>query len=198
MPVGFNHHASPVNPLHDGLRGVGLVNVSKKLSARYDTLSIMEEIGKYDHKRVFNQLGTLGGGNHFIELCLDESNAVWVMLHSGSPNIGKTIGETVIHMARQIAEREERGLRDKDLAWLDEGTAEFDMYVEGLRWAQDYAPHNRALMMHAVLLALREVRAPDRNVRQRRAVSPQLYVGRRTLRPAGLGNAQGCSVGAQR
>ena len=156
VPVGFNHHAVPVNPLHDGLRGVGLVNVSKKLSARYDELSIMEKIGKYDHKRVFNQMGTLGGGNHFIELCLDESNAVWVMLHSGSRNIGKTIGETAIHMARQIAEREERGLRDKDLAWLDEGTAEFDMYVEGLRWAQDYAAHNRALMMHAVLFALRE------------------------------------------
>jgi tRNA-splicing ligase RtcB len=156
VPVGFNHHDAPLNPLHDGLRGVGLVNAGKKLSGRYDNLSIMEEIGKYDHKRVFNQLGTLGGGNHFIELCLDESNAVWVMLHSGSRHIGKTIGETAIHMARQIAEREERGLRDKDLAWLDEGTVEFDMYVEGLRWAQDYAAHNRALMMHEVLLALRE------------------------------------------
>ncbi len=156
VPVGFSHHASPVNPLHDGLRGVGLVNSSRKLNGRYDKLAIMDMIGKYDHKRVFTQLGTLGGGNHFIELCLDESNAVWVMLHSGSRNIGKTIGETAIHMARQIAEREERGLRDKDLAWLDAGSLEFDMYVEGLRWAQDYAAHNRALMMHAVLLALRE------------------------------------------
>lgn len=73
-------------------------------------------IGKHDHKRTFKQMGTLGGGNHFIELCVDESNGVWVMLHSGSRNIGKTIGETAIHMARQIAEREERGLRDRDLA----------------------------------------------------------------------------------
>ena len=102
------------------------MNASKKLSLRYDVLSIMDEIGKYDHKRVVNQLGTLGGGNHFIEICLDESNVVWVMLHSGSRNIGKTIGETAIHMAREIAEREERGLRDKDLAWLDEGSKEFD------------------------------------------------------------------------
>jgi tRNA-splicing ligase RtcB (3'-phosphate/5'-hydroxy nucleic acid ligase) len=156
VPVGFNHHDSPVNPLHDGLRGVALMNAGKKLALRYDALKIHDVIGKYDHKRVFNQLGTLGGGNHFIEVCLDESNAVWVMLHSGSRNIGKTIGETAIHMARGIAERKERGLRDKDLAWLDEGTMEFDMYVEGLRWAQDYAAHNRALMMHAVLLALRE------------------------------------------
>jgi tRNA-splicing ligase RtcB len=72
--------------------------------------------------------GTLGG-NHFIELCVDESNGVWVMLNSGSRN-GKTIGETTIHMARQIAEGEERRLRDRD---LDEGSAEFDMYIEGLR-----------------------------------------------------------------
>ena len=102
------------------------------------------------------QLGTLGGGNHFIELCLDQSGNVWVMLHSGSRNIGKTIGETAISMARDIAERKERKLRDRDLAWLDEGTVEFDMYVEGLRWAQDYAAHNRALMLHAVLNALHQ------------------------------------------
>ena len=91
VPVGFNHHDTPLNPLHDGLRGVGLVNAGKGLSSRYDKLSIMEVIRKYDHKRVFKQLGTLGGGNHFIELCLDESNAVWVMLHSGSRNIGKEL-----------------------------------------------------------------------------------------------------------
>jgi tRNA-splicing ligase RtcB len=156
VPVGFNHHDSAVNPLHDGLRGVALTNTGKKLSARYDSLKIMDVIGKYDHTRVFKQLGTLGGGNHFIELCLDESNAVWVMLHSGSRNIGKTIGETAISMAREIAERKETHLRDRDLAWLDEGSVEFDMYVEGLRWAQDYATHNRALMMHAVLKALHE------------------------------------------
>jgi tRNA-splicing ligase RtcB len=156
VPVGFDHHDSPVNPLHDGLRGVGLVNAGKKLSERYDGLAIMEKIGKYDHKRVFAQLGTLGGGNHFIELCLDESQDVWVMLHSGSRNIGKTIGECAIHMARKIAESKETHLQDKDLAWLDEGTVEFEIYVAGLRWAQDYAAHNRALMMHAVLLALRE------------------------------------------
>jgi tRNA-splicing ligase RtcB len=156
VPVGFNAHDRPLNPLHDGLRGVALSNAGKKLSERYESLKIMDVIGKHDHKRTFKQLGTLGGGNHFIELCVDESNDVWVMLHSGSRNIGKTIGETAIHMARQIAEREERGLRDRDLAWLDEGSAEFDMYVEGLRWAQDYAAHNRALMMHEVLIALRE------------------------------------------
>jgi tRNA-splicing ligase RtcB (3'-phosphate/5'-hydroxy nucleic acid ligase) len=161
VPVGFGAHDRPLNPLREGplregLRGVALSSAGKKLGERYEKLAIMDLIGKHDHKRTFNQLGTLGGGNHFIELCVDESGGVWVMLHSGSRNIGKTIGETAIHMARQIAEREERGLRDRDLAWLDEGSAEFDMYVEGLRWAQDYAAHNRALMMHEVLIALRE------------------------------------------
>lgn len=156
VPVGFNAHDRPLNPIHDGLRGVALANTGRMLAKRYEALRIMDVIGKHDHRRTYNQLGTLGGGNHFIELCLDESDSVWVMLHSGSRNIGKTIGETAIHMAREIAEREERRLRDRDLAWLDEGTAEFDMYVEALHWAQDYAAHNRALMMHEVLIALRE------------------------------------------
>jgi tRNA-splicing ligase RtcB len=100
------------------------------------------------------QLGTLGGGNHFIEVCLDEQQAVWVMLHSGSRHIGKTIGEAAIYMARDVAERAGRHLADRDLAWLDEGSVEFERYVEALRWAQDYAAHNRALMLHAVAKAV--------------------------------------------
>lgn len=156
VPVGFSAHDRPLTPQHDGLRGMALANAGRKLAQRYERLAIMDLIGKHDHKRTFKQLGTLGGGNHFIELCLDEANGVWVMLHSGSRNIGKTIGETAIHMAREIAEREERALRDRDLAWLDEGSVQFEMYVEALSWAQDYAAHNRALMMHEVLGALRE------------------------------------------
>jgi tRNA-splicing ligase RtcB len=156
VPVGFSMHDRPLSLAGDGPQGRTLASRGRELARRYEKLAIMEAIGKYDHKRTFHQLGTLGGGNHFIELCIDESNGVWVMLHSGSRNIGKTIGETAIHMAREIAEREDRKLRDRDLAWLDEGTRAFDMYVEALQWAQDYAAHNRALMMHQVLLALRE------------------------------------------
>jgi tRNA-splicing ligase RtcB len=115
----------------------------------------MERIGKFDHKRVWSQLGTLGGGNHFIELCLDETDSVWIMLHSGSRNVGNRIGETAISLARNEAHRLDRKLPDRDLAWLDEGTVLFDEYVAGLRWAQDYAAHNRSLMLHAVLKALR-------------------------------------------
>jgi tRNA-splicing ligase RtcB (3'-phosphate/5'-hydroxy nucleic acid ligase) len=156
VPVGFASHDAAVNPIRDGVRGVQLAQAGKALYDRFGQLRILDVIRQYDSSRIFQQLGTLGGGNHFIELCLDESNVVWVMLHSGSRNIGKTIGETAISMAREIAERKERQLRDRDLAWLDEGSVEFEMYIEGLRWAQDYAAHNRALMLHAVLSALHE------------------------------------------
>ena len=154
VPVGFSSHDVAINPGRDGVRGAQLAQAGKQLHERFGQLKILDVIRQYDPSRTFKQLGTLGGGNHFIELCLDESDVVWVMLHSGSRNIGKTIGETAISMAREIAERKERKLRDRDLAWLDEGSVEFEMYIEGLRWAQDYAAHNRALMLHAVLNAL--------------------------------------------
>ena len=156
VPVGFSSHDEPVDTRHDGQRGLALADAGRKLAERFKKLRILEVIRQYDPSKTFKQLGTLGGGNHFIELCLDESQQVWIMLHSGSRNIGKTIGETAIGMAREVAQRLERRLPDNDLAWLDEGSPEFEMYVEGLRWAQDYAAHNRALMLHAVLNALRE------------------------------------------
>jgi len=133
VPVGFNGHDSAVNTSRDGLNGIALHRTGKQLAERYDALKIMDVIGKHDHAKVFKQLGTLGGGNHFIELCLDEAQQVWIMLHSGSRNIGKTIGECAINMAKEVAQRLGRHLPDRDLAWLDEGSVEFDMYVEGLR-----------------------------------------------------------------
>jgi len=156
VPVGFSSHDEPVDTRRDGQRGLALADAGRKLAERFKKLRILEVIRQYDPSKTFKQLGTLGGGNHFIELCLDESQQVWIMLPSGSRNIGKTIGETAIGMAREVAQRLERRLPDNDLAWLDEGSPEFEMYVEGLRWAQDYAAHNRALMLHAVLNALRE------------------------------------------
>ena len=155
VPVGFSMHKRPVNPRPDELFGMQLERSSEQLHDRYQRLRIMERIGKFDHARVWTQLGTLGGGNHFIEICLDESDRVWVLLHSGSRNVGKTIGETAIGMARDQAQRLQRNLPDRDLAWLDEGTPQFEEYVDGLRWAQDYAAHNRDLMLLAVLSALR-------------------------------------------
>ena len=101
-----------------------------------------------------NQLGTLGGGNHFIELCLDEAERVWVMLHSGSRGVGNAIGSHFIELARRDAERENLHLPDRDLAYFREGARHFDDYVEAVSWAQDYAHANREAMMEAVLAAL--------------------------------------------
>ena len=102
------------------------------------------------------QLGTLGGGNHFIEICLDTKDTVWVMLHSGSRGIGNRIGQHFIGLARKDMRRHFINLPDEDLAYLVEGTTHFDDYVEAMEWAQDYAAGNRQAMMDSVLHVLRE------------------------------------------
>ena len=101
------------------------------------------------------QMGTLGGGNHFIELCLDEANHVWVMLHSGSRGIGNAIGTYFIELARRDAERQQIALPDRDLAYFREGAEHFDDYVEAVGWAQRYAAANRRAMADLVLAAMR-------------------------------------------
>ena len=107
-----------------------------------------------------HQLGTLGGGNHFIEVCLDEEDRVWVMLHSGSRGIGNAIGSYFIELARKDAERNDLHLPDRDLAYFPEGARHFDDYVEAVGWAQDYARANRAEMMDLVLEAMRRQLPP--------------------------------------
>jgi tRNA-splicing ligase RtcB len=107
-----------------------------------------------DTKRQVNQLGTLGTGNHFVEVCLDEADHVWVMLHSGSRGIGNRIGSTYIAAAKKRCERDGVELPNKDLAWLPEGTPEFDGYIAAMTWAQGYASVNRALMQQHILYAL--------------------------------------------
>ena len=100
------------------------------------------------------QMGTLGGGNHFIEVCLDEESHVWAMLHSGSRGIGNAIGTHFIGLARRDAERKELNLPDRDLAYFQEGAEHFDDYVEAVGWAQRYAAANRDAMMELVLSAM--------------------------------------------
>jgi tRNA-splicing ligase RtcB len=104
-----------------------------------------------------NQLGTLGTGNHFIEICLDEAGAVWVMLHSGSRGIGNRIGSYFIERAKADMRRWFINLPDMDLAYLPQGSELFDDYMEAVSWAQDYARTNRELMMAATLAALRKL-----------------------------------------
>ena len=101
------------------------------------------------------QMGTLGGGNHFIEVCLDESDQVWIMLHSGSRGIGNTLAEYFIQLARKDMEQWMIHLPDRDLAYFPEGTVHFDDYVEAVHWAQEYAFQNRQCMVDLVLEALR-------------------------------------------
>ena len=108
-----------------------------------------------------HQLGTLGGGNHFIELCLDEDNQLWAMLHSGSRGPGNRIGVYWINKAKeQRLALDGHTPDDKDLSWLDEGTDDFNDYVEALNWAQDFAAANRRRMMAFVLNVL-EHSLPD-------------------------------------
>jgi tRNA-splicing ligase RtcB len=106
--------------------------------------------------KALSQLGTLGSGNHFIELCIDQNDDVWVMLHSGSRGIGNMIGSHYITKGKELMEKFHITLPDGDLAYLPEGTDLFDEYVEAVKWAQDYALENRKEMLKRVLDVIRK------------------------------------------
>lgn len=130
-----------------------IVEAWATLAARFQRIT-----DKYPRLKNTNNLvhlGTLGTGNHFIELCLDEAQAVWVMLHSGSRGIGNAIGSFFIELAKQDMRKWHINLPDQDLAYFPEGTDHFDDYVEAVGWAQDYAALNRRMMMTNVIRALR-------------------------------------------
>lgn len=150
IPVGFDMHKkdmaknSTVRALSIGLDAI---------------LEKHKKLNNSKHKPYLTwirQLGTLGGGNHFIEICLDEENNVWVMLHSGSRGIGNRIGQYFIELAKKDMQRHQINLPDKDLAYLNEGTEHFDDYVEAVIWAQEYAMVNRKEMMRLILDVLKK------------------------------------------
>ena len=147
VPVGRAQHrdnqvlVAAVQPFEPGL---------KTLTDRHPEL--LKTFGKFS--KWMNQMGTLGGGNHFIEVCLDETNQVWVMLHSGSRGIGNAIADYFIKLARKDMERWMIQLPDRDLAYLPEGTEHFADYVTAVQWAQDYALQNRQSMLELTLSAL--------------------------------------------
>ena len=148
VPVGFEQHDERE------ARSDAAKPFKRRLRAILDKHPGVEKrVGK--KSSWVRQLGTLGGGNHFIEVCLDESQRVWVMLHSGSRGIGNAIGTYFIALAKKDAERHQLQLPDRDLAYFSEGAQHFDDYVEAVGWAQDYARANRAEMMDLVLEALR-------------------------------------------
>jgi len=98
-------------------------------------------------KKALKQMGSLGGGNHFIEICLDTDNEVWLMLHSGSRGIGNQLAQCHISTAKELAKLAECKLPDLDLAYFVAGTEEFTAYWHDLQWAQEYARYNREIMM---------------------------------------------------
>ena len=149
VPVGFNQHqqvkakASTLTPLQLRL---------KRITNKHQGLLRMLR----DFDRTWQrQLGTLGGGNHFIELCLDEADQVWIMLHSGSRGLGNCIGTYFIERAKKEAQSRFGHVPDKDLSYFAEGSNSFDDYLEAVQWAQDYAMDNRREMMRLILEAIR-------------------------------------------
>lgn len=133
------------------------------------------KIAKSNHDR---HLGTLGTGNHFIEICLDEADRVWVMLHSGSRGVGGRIGSYFISAAKREMERWFIHLPDRDLAYLAEGSTLFEDYVEAVGWAQRYAATNRALMLEATLMALRGTKLPPFSTEETAVNCHHNYVAR--------------------
>jgi tRNA-splicing ligase RtcB len=135
-------------------------DVWKKLGRGYE--EIIQRHPRVDRGATAEHLGTLGSGNHFIELCLDEAQAVWVMLHSGSRGVGNRIGTHFIELARKDMRHHIANLPDQDLAYLTEGAEHFDDYVFAVDWAQRFARANRDLMMAAILEALQRSRLVPR------------------------------------
>ncbi|MEV4073486.1 RtcB family protein [Nonomuraea fuscirosea] len=147
VPVGFGHHKRPVDPgnVH-GMKTAGWAEFWKDFDDLAPAVHARRE-------RAEVQMGTLGGGNHFLEVCADDEGWVWVVLHSGSRNIGKELAEHHIGVARGLSHNQ--GLVDRDLAVFLGRTPEMDAYRRDLFWAQDYARRNRSLMMGLVCDVLR-------------------------------------------
>jgi tRNA-splicing ligase RtcB (3'-phosphate/5'-hydroxy nucleic acid ligase) len=126
-------------------------NNSKIHESAQKRIDELKELAETDYSRFDKNwevaLGTLGGGNHFIEICLDENEDVWLTLHSGSRGVGNKIGTHYIREAQKIAEKYMISLPHRDLAYLVEGTPEFENYLKDLYWAQEFARHNRDEMM---------------------------------------------------
>lgn len=145
VPVGFNMHK------YDAVPNSTIRSLSNGLSRIWEKHPKLVSKQKRPYQTWVRQLATLGGGNHFIELCLDENDDVWVMLHSGSRGVGNAIGQYFIEMARRDMEKIQMNLPDRDLAYFSQGTDHFDDYIEAVEWAQDYATVNRREMMKKVV-----------------------------------------------
>lgn len=143
VPVGFNKNSKILTTVNNwkGWQTFADLNATK-----------LHKKGENDLLATcMAQLGTLGGGNHFIEVCLDLDNNVWVMLHSGSRNIGKSLAEMHIYGAKEEMKKMFISLPDPDLAYYVEQTVQYDQYMFDLHWAQEYALANREEMMRRII-----------------------------------------------
>jgi tRNA-splicing ligase RtcB len=148
IPVGFHAHDEPVDPARiPGLR-------SRSWDAFWKGFDDLADAVRPRRERALRQMGTLGGGNHFLEVCLDDAGTVWLVLHSGSRNIGKELADHHIGRAKDLPHNQD--LPDRDLAVFLSGTPEMDAYRRDLFWAQDYARRNRDVMMGLACAALAE------------------------------------------
>ena len=153
VPHGRTNHGGPGDrgAWHDVPDAVG--EAWMELKSGYD--AIVAKHPKLDRGSHVGHLGTLGTGNHFIEVCLDEADSVWFMLHSGSRGVGNRIGSFFIELAKKDMKRWFVNLPDEDLAYFGEGSDHFADYVQAVGWAQDFARRNRELMMKHVIAAVR-------------------------------------------
>jgi len=125
----------------------------KKIQERHPQLVKMR---KKSHEVWARQMGSLGGENHFIEICLDENQNVWVMLRFGSRGSGNVIGRYFIQLAKKDMERHQIHLPNSNLAYFEESSEHFGDYIEAIHWAQDYASVNRWVMMGLIIDALKQ------------------------------------------
>ncbi|MEV5648498.1 RtcB family protein [Nocardia sp. NPDC052254] len=158
VPVGFSAHnkAVDVTRLQTVINGPRAAGTTRRAGwTRFWSLfADLDPAVQKRESKAHKQMGTLGGGNHFIEVCLDTEQHVWVLLHSGSRNIGKELAERHIAVARKLPQN--RDLPDRDLSVFLSGTPEMDAYRRDLTWAQEYAARNRAVMLALVCAAVRD------------------------------------------
>jgi tRNA-splicing ligase RtcB len=154
--------AVPHGRTHGGSRGDrgAWHDIPERASVVWESLKPAYDVIRQKHPSLnrgndVNHLGTLGTGNHFIEVCLDEAENVWFMLHSGSRGVGNRIGTYFIELAKRDMKKFYLNLPDQDLSYFPEHTEHFDDYVEAVSWAQEFARWNRNLMMEAVVSAIR-------------------------------------------
>lgn len=142
IPVGHNSHINSSN--------------FEKTNMDAKELTVYDQLSRRVQERLGTQIGTLGGGNHFIEVCLDQNENVWVMLHSGSRNIGKEVAEKHISKAKGAMKQLFINLEDQDLAYFAKDTEEYQDYLHDVLWCQRYALMNRQAMFDDVFAAMRK------------------------------------------